>query len=336
MKHLAEWFKLTHENQKNIFNETGNLRGLPGTAIEKDWWVVHTLGMVFSLEYADSLIFKGGTSLSKGWDLINRLSEDIDLVLDPKLLGIDDPKNKKQVHKLRTASNTFVSTTFTDKLRHAFKVNGFENIEITCDPKVSDEDPVQVLVKYMTLTESVAYLPPPVKIEIGSRSLIEPFVFRPVRSFVAEQYATQSWADSAMQIPIVKPERTFWEKVLLLYETYQNPKFKLDGTNRLSRHLYDIEMLEHSEYAAKAMADRELFEAIVAHRRVVNAITGVDYDKHKPQHINFIPPDDKIADWEKDYKALRESMIYGESLEFNKLIEKLRLLQNKIQGLTWK
>lgn len=74
LNHLKEWLKLPDATKLNIFSETGRRVGLPAVAIEKDWWVVHTLSLVFSMKCAPSLVFKGGTSLSKGWNLIQRFS----------------------------------------------------------------------------------------------------------------------------------------------------------------------------------------------------------------------------------------------------------------------
>ncbi|MFN6378105.1 MAG: nucleotidyl transferase AbiEii/AbiGii toxin family protein [Flavobacteriales bacterium] len=91
-KTLAEWFKLPDDTKKNIFNETAENLGLPrASAVEKDWWVVRTLEVFFQTEISRHVVFKGGTSLSKGWNLIERLSEDIDLALDRRFLGIEKP-----------------------------------------------------------------------------------------------------------------------------------------------------------------------------------------------------------------------------------------------------
>ena len=109
---LNEWLKLTDANKRNIFAETAQQKALPVSSIEKDWWVVHTLSAVFSTEYADKLVFKGGTSLSKGWNLIERFSEDVDLALDREFLGFAGDLSKKEIHKLRYASYEFISTKF--------------------------------------------------------------------------------------------------------------------------------------------------------------------------------------------------------------------------------
>ena len=98
---LSEWLKLTDPNKRNIFAETARQKALPISSIEKDWWVVQTLSALFSTEYADKLVFKGGTSLSKSWNLIERFSEDVDLVLDRDFWGFAGDLSNKQIHKLR-------------------------------------------------------------------------------------------------------------------------------------------------------------------------------------------------------------------------------------------
>lgn len=77
---LQEWHKLSTEEKYFYINETAQKIGLTFQSVEKDWWVTHTLAIIFSMPYAKSLIFKGGTSLSKAWNIIERFSEDIDCV----------------------------------------------------------------------------------------------------------------------------------------------------------------------------------------------------------------------------------------------------------------
>lgn len=104
---------------------------------------------------------------------------------------------------------------------------------------------------------------------------------------------------------------------------------------RLSRHLYDIERLSRTEYAEKALNDKELYETIVAHRSKFSPIKGVDFTKQNPSDIKFVPPDNLLSAWEADYKDMQENMIHGESSPFAELIEKLKTLQEKINGTKW-
>ena len=104
---------LINAEKENLFEELKIETGLPPYAIEKDWWVTQTLNIIFQLDFADHLLFKGGTSLSKAWGLISRFSEDIDLALNREYLGFDSGLiSKSQVKKLRRKSFEFVSNTF--------------------------------------------------------------------------------------------------------------------------------------------------------------------------------------------------------------------------------
>ena len=99
---LQEWLKLPEQNKRNIFGEIARKMKLPDAAIEKDWWVVRTLELVFQTEIAPQTVFKGGTSLSKAWNLIDRFSEDIDLALDRKFLGFDKTDAEQAGHSCLT------------------------------------------------------------------------------------------------------------------------------------------------------------------------------------------------------------------------------------------
>ncbi len=116
--HLQEWFQLPDETKIRLFAETSRQIGLPSTsAAEKDWWIVHTLMVIFSMECASALIFKGGTSLSKGWNVIHRFSEDIDLALDREFLGFTGDLSRGDIKNLRRKSFQFISEIFTEELK---------------------------------------------------------------------------------------------------------------------------------------------------------------------------------------------------------------------------
>lgn len=333
--HLKDWLKLPDETKRNIFNETGRTIGLPAIAIEKDWWVVHTLSIIFTMECAPSLTFKGGTSLSKGWNLIERFSEDIDLGLDREYLGFKGELSNRAIERLRQSCYNFVTTAFIEELGFKFSELGFSNIEIKCEEAgKKDKDPISVEIYYPSLTETESYLKPRLLVEVVSRSLKEPFTPRDFRTLVAENYPNQQFSDIPITIPTVNPERTFLEKIFLLHEEFQKPQEKM-RVDRLSRHLYDIEKLSQTPFAQTALQNADLYNAIIAHRRKFTLISSIDYDNHHPSTIAFIPPDKILPLWESDYRQMQENMIYGESLSFAALIKKLRALQDQINNLQW-
>jgi len=329
-KTLKEWLKLSDEAKQNLFFQTSDRIGLPTTAVEKDWWVTHTLAVIFSMSCANALVFKGGTSLSKAWNLIERFSEDIDLALDREYLGFSGDLSKKKIHKLRYASYDFLTTKFIQELREQFNTLGFTNVIVKCREVVNhDQDPLIIEIYYPKLTEKEVYLHPGILVEVGSRSLKEPYTQRVFKTMVSEIFSDRPFADLSITVPTVNPERTFLEKIFLLHEEFQRPPQKM-RVKRLSRHLYDIEKISRTPYFQKALADKELYATIVAHRSKFTRLEGVDYEKHIPPYINIVPPDDLLSVWEKDYYEMIESMIYGEKLSFNELILKINSIQEQI------
>lgn len=330
--HLKEWFQLPDETKIRLFAETSRQIGLPSSsAAEKDWWVVQTLAIIFSMDCAKALIFKGGTSLSKGWKLIQRFSEDIDLALDREFLGFTGELSKQEIKKLRRKSFQFLTEVFTKELKAKFAELGFKEVSVKCRKVENhDQDPMIIEIYYNKLTETDPYLKPGVLVEVGSRSLKEPFSQRIFGTFVSEVYFDNPFADKPITIPVVNPERTFLEKVFLLHEEFQKPeKIRVE---RLSRHLYDLEKLYQTEHAEKALNDTELYNTIVKHRSNFTPISGINYDNHKPENIKFIPPNNLLSLWEKDYEEMRASMIYGDPLPFNELITRLTQLQKRINS----
>jgi Nucleotidyl transferase AbiEii toxin, Type IV TA system len=332
---LQEWFKLSDRTRYNIFSETGKAVGLPAAAIEKDWWVVRTLQLVFTTELAPYTVFKGGTSLSKAWNLIDRFSEDIDLALDRRFLGFDKPMNNTQIKKLREQSFKYISEIFFPLLQTKFRNAGFNDVRIQLpETGFNDQDPLQIEVYYNSVTEQSTYIQPRVLVETGSRSLREPFTNKTFSSIAGTYFKGKNFADEAITIPSVNPERTFLEKIFLLHEEFQKPfdKIKIE---RKSRHLYDLEKIMDTDYATSALNDKELYSTIVQHRRSLTRIKGIDYANHTPKKVNPVPPDAIINAWAKDYKEMQENMLRQDSLPFDQLIARIMLLKKRINELQY-
>jgi len=332
---LQEWFKLTDQNKLNIFLETAERKSLHEFSVEKDWWVVQILATIFSMKYANVLTFKGGTSLSKGWNLIQRFSEDIDLALDREFLGFSGELSKGDVRKLRKKTYQFITETFTKDLKNKFVELGFENILVKYrEVENHDQDPVIIEILYPALIEKDSYLKPAILVEIGSRSLKEPFTKRSFGTVVSEVFVDKPFSEKPINIPVVNPERTFLEKIFLLHEEFQKPSDKI-RVERLSRHLYDIEKLSQTKYAEIALQNADLYNTIVKHRSKFTPISGIDYSNHSPHKINIIPPDTIIKDWEQDYEIMKQAMIFDSPLNFKELIKQLSELQLRINSVNF-
>jgi predicted nucleotidyltransferase component of viral defense system len=334
-KAISRWLQLSTTDKQATFNEVSAQINLPSAAIEKDWWVVRTLELVFASSIAPHTVFKGGTSLSKAWNIIDRFSEDIDLALDRRFLGMEKPDSEmsgSQVSKLRKLSAKFITEKYFPELAELFKAAGLKVDIKLGEIKTDDQDPLIIEIYYDTLTDPIPYLKPRVLIDIGSRSLIEPFNERSFTSIIGEKYKGKAFADNNIIIPSVNPQRTFLEKIFLLHEEFQLPIEKIK-VERKSRHLYDVEKLMDTEYAMAALGNTALYQTIVEHRAKLTPLRGIDYANHTPDKINPIPPDAMMGEWEKDYQIMQESMLYNPSLPFDKLIERMQELKSRINNL---
>lgn len=332
---MKNWLDIPNEDKSQLYNEIAMTTGMAPYAVEKDWWVTHTLAMIFRTSLAPHLVFKGGTSLSKAWGLIERFSEDIDIALDRKFFGFNGPMSGTQVRKLRRMSFEYISKEFYPELAKEFEKEGIAidlRIGETKDP---DQDPLTIELYYPSVIAHPAYIQPRVLIEIGSRSLREPFSQRQFSSLVGSHFPGQAFSDNAIEIPTVNPERTLLEKIFLLHEEFQKAPDKI-RVDRLSRHLYDIEKLMQTEHANNVLKDETLYKEIVHHRRTVTALRGIDYDRYKPEFINPLPPKDVFDAWKEDYRIMQEQMIYGESVSFEELLERIESFKTSINQLTWK
>ncbi len=327
---MKNFIELSETDKLNVFNQTSERAGLPTSAIEKDWWVTLALHVIFSLPYADKLVFKGGTSLSKAWNLIERFSEDIDLAIDRQHLGFKGKLSKTQVGKLRKASCSFIGNDFYNDLITQLTRLGIKNHELVVQETANtDTDPLVIELRYKSITEESEYLRPKVLIEVGARSLMVPTDNKPIRSMVSSQFSDLPFADKEITIPVVSPKRTFLEKIFLLHEEFQK-ETKFIRVERMSRHLYDLEKLMDTSHGTDALNDLDLYNTIVSHRMHFNAIRGIDYSNHSPRSINIVPSDETVKNWEKDYKTMQESMFYGSTLSFKKLMLRITQLNERI------
>jgi Nucleotidyl transferase AbiEii toxin, Type IV TA system len=330
----TNWLTLSKERRIEILNQATELTGLPSVAIEKDWWVTLELNASFSLSYSKNIVFKGGTSLSKGWNLIERFSEDIDLAVDRKFFGFAGDISKTQIKNLRKQSCEFISTTFLGDLTKTLtKWKAIDECKLIAQPvKDADKDPQVIEIYYNSVIDISEYLPQRVLIEVSSRSLMEPIEERKINSILSDNFSQQSFATVPFSIPTVLPQRTFLEKIFLLHEEFSQDAEKI-RIDRHSRHLYDLEKLMDAEHGIEALKNTDLYNNIVAHREKFNPLRGLDYANHTPSKISILPPDSVIDNYERDYEAMTSFMIYGEPLKLNQLIKRILELQTRINGI---
>lgn len=162
--------------------------------------------------------------------------------------------------------------------------------------------------------------------------MLEPNEQKEIQSIIGQIYPEQAFTIQPFEVIVVVPTKTFLEKIMLLHEEFLKPIENIRHY-RMSRHLYDIEKLMDHDYGKEAIKNKELFETLVQHRSKYTPLRGISYDLHTPQTINFIPPAEVTELWKKDYQAMQEFMIYGETLEFEELLKKLLTLKGVFNNL---
>lgn len=342
-----KWINHDIDERRVMLQQVANHKGISLNAVEKDWWVTMTLKALFNTSFAPYLLFKGGTSLSKGWNIINRFSEDIDISLGrdwffQQGLAYAACENKSQRERLRKKSRQVIITDLLRELHEQLCNHGLKEDDFFIDdvsevrtnegvvPVSSDKDPTVLNVIYKSiLEESTGYIQPLVKIEISCLNLSEPFEPRPITTMISELFP-EADDETTCTINTVSPERTFLEKAFLLNEEFQKEDPR---TRRMSRHYYDLEKLMDTEFGIKALTDYELYNRIIEHRRKYNALRYVNYDLNRSDKIWIIPPADLLSAFDRDYEEMQESMVFKDAIPFEDLILRMHELQERIRKI---
>lgn len=318
------------ERRRNACAEMHTAMKLDAESVEKDFWVCWTLREIFSLPgIGGHLTFKGGTSLSKAWKLIERFSEDIDLIVDKEALGFGGdaapdkaPSNKQRkarLEALMAACRQWVQGTLQSALAARIAAAlGDTGWKLEVDPDMPDGQ--CLLFHYPSAFTSGAsgYVRPTVKIELGARSDDWPHEDRPIQPYLAERFP-QLMPEGPFPVRVLAAERTFWEKACLLHEETFRPADK-PRKLRMARHYYDLWCLLRAGVGDRAIVDTAIFERVAEHREVFFRYSWVDYSTHKPGTFRLSPPAEHLANWRADYQEMLGPMFFGETPSFEEMM----------------
>jgi len=328
---MKEFLDMPADRRQLVCTQAAAELNLSEVAVEKDFWVCWTLQKLYALpEWGGRLTFKGGTSLSKGWKLIERFSEDIDIVIDRGALGFegdqapDKAPSKKQIRKrlkaLKEKCQQCVRETLLPALTKAMasELPGTDAWELASD--LEDSDKQTLLFRYPTvLPENAAYLRREVKIEMGARSDTDPTESVDIRTYISDALP-DLFSELEFGVQAVAPVRTFWEKAMLLHEETFRPENKTKRKQYMARHYYDLFKLISAGVADKAAADLDLFRYIASHRQVYFRHTWVDYETLTPGQLQLLPRGEQLPDWRADYEGMQAEMFYGEVPAFDDIL----------------
>ena len=332
---MTDFYTLSDDSKRVAVEQTALKHGLSNQIVEKDLWVSTLLEIIFTLPFADKLVFKGGTSLSKVWKSVDRFSEDIDLAVDRSLFGLEGDLTVRQLKQLRKKSSLFVSNEFCDALKAAVKRYGLDAyLTVEAQPNGEGDktypEPRQIYIRYKSLFDAeLAYIRPQIILETGARSLFEPTRKATVNSMVATAFPNIRTSVVKADITTAVAAKTFLEKVFLLHELFTTDACHKAG--RKSRHLYDLERMMDKEFAVNAVRDDDLWNAIHHHREVFTHLRDVDYSPDIRDRIVLTPPAGHYQTWADDYADMQASMIYGDSVPFDALITRMKELERRFK-----
>ncbi|MDP8269426.1 MAG: nucleotidyl transferase AbiEii/AbiGii toxin family protein [Candidatus Tenebribacter davisii] len=321
---------LTDKQRDELFRETASRMHTTNAIVEKDFWVVWTLDKLFSHDSLSKiLMFKGGTSLSKVFGLIERFSEDIDLILNWKLLTDDDPygdRTKTQQNKFNEHINEEAKVYIKEELLPLVA----NIIKSHCTCQIDDEDGFKINVQYPALFSDVALLPQ-ILLEIGPLALWLPSDSFKISPYAAKEFPGQ-FSKPTCRVNAILAKRTFWEKATILHQEANRSETKLIPP-RHSRHYYDLAMMAKSTVREEALADVELLKDVAEFKKKFYPSAWARYDDAKVGMLKLLPPEYRYKELKEDYRAMR-NMIFGEYIAFEEIISTLRELEKDINSLT--
>lgn len=333
------------ETRGGLFTTTAQRIGTTPQNIEKDFWVCWTLDALFNgIAEGPRLLFKGGTSLSKGFGLIRRFSEDIDVTVFRDDLGqacsIDElaamsgRKRARALDEIKAACEAHVSGALLASLKaviseaRARTGQPLDGLEVT----VSGEDAQTLLLHYPSATPADDYILKAVRIESGAKSALDPHAEHAVHPYVNDDLP-----DFDLTVPgitIVDAERTFWDKIVILHglRRWFDRRGELrGGGHRISRHYYDVHALMQSDVGPKALADLALGANCIAHAQTF--FNRPDYDLASAVRPSFaLSPEGAMHDALRiDYAAMT-GMIFGEPPAFDAVVETIAEIEAQLNS----
>jgi hypothetical protein len=324
-------------DERRLYLEQAALRrNVSAVLLEKDFWVSWLLGILFASEFADSIVFKGGTSLSKVFGVIERFSEDIDLSVSPEFLHLPEAgTSRNQANKWMTAAEAACAAAVEKQIRPKLEetvaaVLGTRKgawFEFMTD--AATNSPVLLFHYPSTQPPGFAYLQRSVKMEFGSLTDQQPTGRHTVRPLVAE-ILPDAFPDWRCDVVALEVERSFWEKATILHAEYHRPTGRATP-DRFSRHYADTAALARHSAGGAAITQDDLRERVVAWKRQFFGSAWANYDLAKPGTFRLVPPADRLPSLKRDYEAMRD-MYLSEPIAFDEVLTVLEELEQRING----
>jgi hypothetical protein len=332
--------KLSAAQRRELFSETAARMNLLPGLIEKDFWVCWTLKHLFSIpEFESHLLFKGGTTLSKIFGVIQRFSEDIDLAVDWEMLGfrgdrsphsvMSKTKQTKLLKEMLQACEEYISSDFLGILRK--RISELLTGDLQWKVEVDQDDPNIVNFFYPATAETVTYVRPAVRLELGTHAEFIPNEEYTIRPYAADHFP-DLFENAGCELQAIKIERTFWEKATILHQEHHRDADR-PSPPRMSRHYYDVFMMgKRDDIRTAALGDPTLLTRVVEHKKKFFPRAWARYDLAVPASLQIQPSPVWVDYLHQDYQKMKV-MFFGDEPPFDEILDGLERLESAIRKM---
>ena len=333
---MREVAKSSARDLMTLFGNVSTKMGLSPAIVEKDFWVCWMLDYLFGRSpWARQLAFKGGTSLSKAYSIIKRFSEDIDLILDWRMLGygVREPweeRSNTQQDKFNVEANARSAAFLKDVF--VPRVKGDLEKELGCDLDLAmdEQDSNTVVFRYPCAFRDESILRE-IRLESGALAAWTPAANHAIRPYAADWYP-QLFKCPETQVYTVESERTFWEKVTILHREAMRTPERGPMQPRYSRHYYDLWCMVKEGTKDAALRKPDLLDEVVAFKRKFYRCTWARYELATLSEIRLMPPEHSKKALVDDYRHM-QNMIFGEKPPFDEIMASIQTLESEIHSL---
>ncbi|MFH1593613.1 MAG: nucleotidyl transferase AbiEii/AbiGii toxin family protein [Candidatus Omnitrophota bacterium] len=340
---MDNFLQLKDSDKKVYFDVVANELDVTPQLIEKDFWVCWILKVLFSLpEVGGHSTFKGGTSLSKCYNVIKRFSEDIDISIERPFLSKtkaiepnkdkSNKENQKRLKKLQEVCKEKIDEVIVPSLKQtiAATLPNKKDWSLALDEEAPDGQTVLFTFPHAMMSTVESYVKSSVKIEFGARAdhwpvetaTIVPYIVKVPGERVVE----------GVSVRVLAAERTFWEKATILHMIYHRPAEK-NVPPRMSRHYYDIYAMSDSPIYKKALEHISLLKDVAEHKTLFFKDNKAHYEEATPSGLRLLPREDQMSALKNDYRQMQQ-MFFEEPPTFDQIIEKLRALEKEINRIS--
>ncbi len=328
---------LSLSGRKDLFNETAARMDLDPVIIEKDFWVCWILKQIFSMsEFSGRLVFKGGTSLSKCFHLIQRFSEDVDIAVNFEKLGFVNDRDPRRVDLSYTKRASLLKELMS--VCHEYIQGEFFPILMTRIKEILPENDWQLQVNPRdshivefeypsSLDSGLDYIKPQVVLELGTHADPVPNENCNIISYAADHFPGM-FSFPTCSVATVVARRTFWEKATILHAEYYRPIEK-PMLPRYSRHYADVAQMSMTPIVDEALEDIDLLKSVTTHKDMFYHCGWAKYNLAVPGSLRLVPPDNRLSSLQRDYHDMA-AMFFSEPPEWDDILEKLSALEKRI------